>query len=432
VVALDGSGEQSIAVGPADMDLHSCDWSPRNDWVACVSGNSNGVTPNPSSFGNLEPSAIVIAPVTGGAFVTVIERTAYNHSPAWSSDGRQLYFVSSRDGPRDIYVADIAPDGRVKGSPQRITTGLGVLSVSFAAASQRLVYVTYATRASIGSLPIPSGLAIDTSRALALTSSNEIVEAMRVSRDGQWLLYDSTLHGNADIFRIPVAGGTPERLTNDPAEDFGPDLSPDGRAIAYYSFRSGSRDIYVKPLDGGPLQTITATPGQESFPVWSPGGDAIALVDDEIRSLFVVRRTAAGTWGAPTLLRQGSLRLRGSWLPDGRALVYARLDDVLEVIPAKPGLPRVVYAPATPSDPRPLSVVVSDDGRTLFFKSTDPEGRSAIWSVPTQGGKPRLLVRFSDPARPSIRADFAAGAGRFFFALEERQADIWVAEITHR
>ncbi len=432
IVALNGGGEHSIASGPSDLDLHSCDWSPRNDWVACVSGNSDGPWPNPG-FGNIAPSAIVLAPVTGGAFVTVIEATASNLSPAWSSDGRQLYFVSSRDGPRDIYVADIAPDGRVKGSPQRITTGLGVLSVSFAAASQRLVYVTYASRANIWSLPIPSGAAIDTSRALALTSSNQVVEAMRVSRDGQWLLYDSTLHGNAEIFRIPIDGGPPERLTTDPADDFAPDLSPDGRAIVYHSWRSGSRDIYVKPLDGEPLQTITATAAQEQYPVWSPEGGAIAFHDQDTQTLFVVRRNAAGTWGAPTLLRQGLQQPgRGSWLPDGRALAYPRRDGAIEVIPAEPGRPRVVYAPTTSSDPRSRSVVPSDDGRTLFFKSTDPEGRSAIWSVPTQGGKPRLLVRFSDPARPSIRPDFAAGAGRFFFTLEERQADIWVAEITHR
>jgi hypothetical protein len=45
------------------------------------------------------------------------------------------------------------------------------------------------------------------------------------------------------------------------------------------------------------------------------------------------------------------------------------------------------------------------------------------------GGRPQLLVRFTDLSRPSIRPDFAAGAGRLFFTLEDRQADIWVAEI---
>ena len=76
---------------------------------------------------------------------------------------------------------------------------------------------------------------------------------MRVSRDGRWLLYDSNLKGNSDIYRIPIGGGEPEQLTNDPADEFAPDLSPDGGAIAYHSWRRGTRDIEVKPLDGGPI-----------------------------------------------------------------------------------------------------------------------------------------------------------------------------------
>ncbi len=279
IAALDGSADRPLATGSAE--LHSCDWSPRNDWIVCVSGNLIGTLPGPT-FGNIAPSAIVMVPVAGGAFVTVAEQTASNLCPVWSPDGRHLYFVSNREGPRDIYVAGVSGDG-VVGAPQRVTTGLGVQSIAFSAAGQRLVYVAYAARANIWSLPIP-GAVVDAGRAQAVTSGSQIVEAMRVSRDGKWLLYDTTLHLNAEIFRMPTAGGPAERLTTDPADDFAPDLSPDGRSIAYHSWRSGSRDVYVKPLDGGPLQTLTSTPAQESYPIWSPDGSAIAFVDQGIVS----------------------------------------------------------------------------------------------------------------------------------------------------
>ncbi len=435
IAATDGGGERPLATG--SFELHSCDWSPRNDWVACASGNLNGAKPG-QGFGNIAPSSIVMTPVTGGPFVSVTDRTASNLSPAWSRDGRHLYFVSNREGPRDIYVVDVEGDGPVHGAPRRVTTGLGVQSVAFSANGERMVYVAYAARANIWSMPIPSGAAVDTSRAQAITSSSQIVESMRVSRDRQWLVYDSTLHLNAEIFRLPVSGGPPERLTTDPADDFAPDLSPDGRAIAYHSWRSGSRDIYVKPLDGGPLQTLTSTPGQESYPIWSPDGSAIAFVEQtriaegkSFGDLFVMNRTAANAWGAPVSLRSG-VGTNGSWMPDGSALAFP-FDDALELIPIVPGAPRVVYAPSPGSaDPPVRSVVVSEDGSTLYFKSLDSEGRPTIWAVPTAGGKPELLVRFVDPSRSSIRPDFAAGAGRFFFTFEDRQADIWVAELTRR
>ena len=76
--------------------------------------------------------------------------------------------------------------------------------------------------------------------------------------------------------------------------------------------------------------------------------------------------------------------------------------------------------------------MVADDGRTVYFKSHDADGRASFWSVPTAGGRPRLLVRFDDLSRVSIRADFAAGAGQLFFTLEDRQADIWMADISRR
>jgi hypothetical protein len=60
------------------------------------------------------------------------------------------------------------------------------------------------------------------------------------------------------------------------------------------------------------------------------------------------------------------------------------------------------------------------------------DDRTSFWSIPVTGGQPRLLVRFPDLARPSIRGDFAAGAGQFFFTLEDRQADILVAQVTRR
>ena len=76
--------------------------------------------------------------------------------------------------------------------------------------------------------------------------------------------------------------------------------------------------------------------------------------------------------------------------------------------------------------------IFSANGRELYFKSHDARGRASFWSMPATGGRPRLLVRFDDPARASNRFEFASDGRRFYFTVEDRQSDIWVAEAIRR
>jgi eukaryotic-like serine/threonine-protein kinase len=412
---------------------HSCSWSPDDKWIACVSGNRPAIIPG-LLFGNISPTSIVLMPATGGPVVEPIERGTLNQSPVWSPDGRQLFFVSNRHGPRDIYVTGIADNGRARAEPQRVTTGLGVQSMAFSAKGERLTYVTYTSRSNIWSLPIPARGSVDTTGAKVTTSGNQTIEALALSPDARWLFYDSNLHLNADIFRMPIGGGPAERLTDDPADEFCPDVSPDGTEIAYHSWRTGSRDIFVRKIEGGTPQQLTSATTHESYPSWSRDGRALAFWSQSIeagetRGLFIIGRDQSGTWGSPVSIRRGT-SFKSVWL-DGRLIAYPR-QGVLEIIDVESKAVRVVYAPSTPDDPRAESVVRSADGQTLYFKSHDAQRRASLWSVPVLGGRPQLLVRFNDLTRSSIRPDFAIGNGQFYFTLEDRQADIWVAEVAKR
>ena len=72
------------------------------------------------------------------------------------------------------------------------------------------------------------------------------------------------------------------------------------------------------------------------------------------------------------------------------------------------------------------------DGRSLIFKSHDADGRASFWSIPASGGVPRLLARLPDLARPSHRADFSADGKRLYFTIEDKQSNIWIADIAPR
>jgi TolB protein len=94
-----------------------------------------------------------------------------------------------------------------------------------------------------------------------------------LSRDGATLAYASTQHrATSDIYVKSVASRTTTRLTNDPAQDMMPRISPDGSLIAFASDRSGNWDIFVMPITGGKAVQLTQGVEHEIAPSWSPDG----------------------------------------------------------------------------------------------------------------------------------------------------------------
>jgi Tol biopolymer transport system component len=263
-----------------------------------------------------------------------------------------------------------------------------------------------------------------------VTSGNQTVEGVRVSPDGRWLVYDSDLSGNSDVYRVPIAGGDVERLARGPSDEFRGALSPSGRELAYHSFKTGSRNIFVMALDGGPARQLTRSSNQLAMANWSPAGDALALFDMTAGEVLVMRRDGRGRWGAPRFV--GGRGWRSEWSPDGRTIAFVSpADGRIGVVPADSGTPRDLYVPGDGDPPAELAVFAAS-GRELYFKSHDASGRASFWSIPTAGGRPRLLVRFDDPTRSSNRFDFASDGKRFYFTLEDRQSDVWVAEVARR
>jgi Tol biopolymer transport system component len=265
-----------------------------------------------------------------------------------------------------------------------------------------------------------------------VTTGNQIVESMRITRDGQWLVYDSNIHGNSDIYRIRLPDGAPERVTNEHDDVFRGDLSPDGKELAYQAWRTGSRDIYVHQLNEGerPTQTVTNSPKQEAGPIWSPDGRSLAFVDIAgAPDLYVVNRNSDGHWQRPIARGVGGPG-SADWSPDSKSIVVASA-GAIRVVDAATGGDRILYTPrAGTADPAADQVVWFRDGRTMYFKSHDDVGRASLWSIPSGGGAPRLLVRFSELTRPSNRPDFATDGRRLYFAIQDRQSDIWVADLT--
>ena len=149
--------------------------------------------------------------------------------------------------------------------------------------------------------------------------------------------------------------------------------------------------------------------------------------------MYLTSRLSAGKWSPPRRLTYGGVQMKAgsafsSWSPDGKWIV-AQSSRGLVVVAADSGASRVLYV-APDSAPPPETAVWSRDGRSIYFKSHDAAGRAMISVMPASGGTPRPIVRFPDLTRPSSRQGFAASATRFYFPIEDRQSNVWIAELS--
>lgn len=93
------------------------------------------------------------------------------------------------------------------------------------------------------------------------------------SHGGNMIAYvsDRAESGNLDIWAQEMPDGTPTRITNDPAADDEPAISPDGRKVVFTSDRDPA-GIYISNSDGGGEHLLA--PGGHD-PRFSPDGKSI-------------------------------------------------------------------------------------------------------------------------------------------------------------
>jgi Tol biopolymer transport system component len=312
----------------------------------------------------------------------------------------------------------------------RLTTGLDLATFSLSSDGRALAYSSFPNTSNIWAIPIPASGTVDEREAKQITTGTQHIEGVGVSRDGQWLAFDSDRQGNPDIYRMPVAGGEIQQVTTDPSFDFIPSWSPDGKRIVFQSWRNESRDVFAVNGDGTEERLLAGGPAMEFYADWAPDGKTVVFFSDRTGrfEIHTVRETAPGTWGEDRqLTRDGGINPR--WSPDGRAIVFIGPRGLELVDPASGATwPLVNGDNADPRMAFPQFAVWSPDSKTVYFKAA-LDRDAAFWAVPAAGGRPRLLVRFENPAFASARQEFATDGKRIYYTADDRQSDIKVMEV---
>jgi hypothetical protein len=188
-------------------------------------------------------------------------------APNWSRDGS--YFLFNQDG--GIY--QLATNG---GEPTRINTGPQIKCNNDHGISPdgTLLAVSDSTESGkslVYTLPIAGG----TPKKIT-TSGPSYWHGW--SPDGATLAFVGQRGDNFDVYSIPVAGGEEKRLTTAPGLDDGPEYSPDGQWIYFNSERTGHMQIWRMHPDGGSQEQVINDETNDWFPHISPDGKWMTFI----------------------------------------------------------------------------------------------------------------------------------------------------------
>jgi Tol biopolymer transport system component len=359
----------------------------------------------------------------------------HNHFPAWSPDGRWIYFAHGTPATKEMDLWRIDPDG---GNPERLTQRNTDVAYPTPVGNRTVFYVARdedgsgpwlwafdlkrrdSRRVSVGLEQYTSVQASADGRKLVATISNPIaglwtvpildrvaeehdvkpftvptVRALAPRFSGSSLFYLSSLGTGDGLWRLRDGKVTEIWKGADGALLETPAVSPDGGRVAIVLRRSGKHQLHVLSSDGAELQPIAEGIVPQGSSCWSPDGRWIATGGSDA--------TGPGLFKIP--LEGGSLvrlvsgpALNPVWSPDGSLIVYAgtNVRTFAPLLAVRPDgtsvkLPEIIL--------RRLGerVRFSPDGKSLIYMGGLLASQD-FWLLDLTSMKSRLLTRLQNLA----------------------------------
>lgn len=342
--------------------------SPDGKWVAYV-------VATPDMQANHSMSNIWIVPANGGE-ERQLTRSGSDSRPRWSPDGKQIAFLSSRDGATQIYVMSVfggeasrvtflstdvdnevwSPDGKWMAFTSRVYPDCRDDVCNKArdeAAAKNPVKAHIATHLlyrhwtdwADGKRSHLFVTAVTKGKPRDLTPGADYdvppfnlgaPEAIAFSPDSAELCFtantdkDEALSTNGDLFTVPVSGESePKRITTNKGDDWGPAYSPDGKWIAYRSQMTAGYEsdrwqlmLYNRSNGGHTDLTPNFDRNVESYE-WSPDSRTIYFQAED-KAEMPIYSIAAAPGNSPKTVVANGFNAEFSVSADGKRLVFSR------------------------------------------------------------------------------------------------------------
>jgi dipeptidyl aminopeptidase/acylaminoacyl peptidase len=340
--------------------------SPDGKWIVYVV--TRQLKEENKSTGN-----IFITPVSGGEPKQLTNAPGSNANPCWMPDGKTIAFVSSRDGESQIWTISI--DGGEAKEVTHIASGISGLILSpdgkwfaFSAdvypdckdeessakkaeavekskvKAKIFTHLTYRVwndwkdgkRSHLFIVPSSGGKLLDLTPGdydtppIDLGGSCDYAfspdsREIAFTRNPDKMVAVST---NNEIYTVPVTGGEPKNISENPANDSQPVYSPDGRYLAYRmtrrpGFEADKHELILFDRKIGKKINLTETQDYSvGDVVWSPDSKTLYWTSDDKGSISIFKVTVNDTKILKILDHGFNTALRAD--PNGRYLVFDR------------------------------------------------------------------------------------------------------------